>query len=323
MGDPVAPERPGGRDAAPQEQARIPAMPVISPSEQVPGELFPLLDGVSPIVGWHFQPPAKGGPVFVIMRFGALFGFFKIVESFPLTEDGWARAWQSLVRQNPASVPQVLAALEAREAAAARTRGWQELEARTLVTLADVAYLGGYLPEPAITPGKRYDVRFLDDRLAVFACHRADVLAEVPYGQVEHVEIGGPGLIRRGGGFVGGGFGATGAIEGMAIAAVLNGLTTRTSIKTVVRVQGTGCELFLLHTKVTPEQLRIEMSRPLGAIRSARAAAEAPGIQHEGRAAPLSPVEELTKLADLLEKGLLTREEFDLMKAKLLGRPTI
>jgi hypothetical protein len=52
----------------------------------------------------------------------------------------------------------------------------------------------------------------------------------------------------------------------MAIAAVLNGLTTRTSIKTVVRVQGTGCELFLFHTKATPEQLRIELSRPLGAI---------------------------------------------------------
>jgi hypothetical protein len=39
-------------------------------------------------------------------------------------------------------------------------------------------------------------------------------------------------------------------------------------------------------------------------------------------AAP-SPVQELTRLADMLEKGLLTREEFDLMKAKLLGTPTI
>ena len=43
------------------------------------------------------------------------------------------------------------------------------------------------------------------------------------------LEIGGPGLVKTGGGFVGGGFGARGAIEGMAIAAVLNGLTTRTS----------------------------------------------------------------------------------------------
>jgi len=51
--------------------------------------------------------------------------------------------------------------------------------------------------------------------------------------QVKRLEIGGPGLVKTGGGFVGGGFGARGAIEGMAIAAVLNGLTTRTSIKTV------------------------------------------------------------------------------------------
>jgi hypothetical protein len=37
----------------------------------------------------------------------------------------------------------------------------------------------------------------------------------------------------------------------------------------------------------------------------------------------LSPVEELTKLAGMLEKGLLNREEFNLMKAKILGPPTI
>jgi hypothetical protein len=51
MGDPVAPERPGGRDAALEGQAGIPAMPVIRPSEQVPDSPYPLLDGVSPTVG--------------------------------------------------------------------------------------------------------------------------------------------------------------------------------------------------------------------------------------------------------------------------------
>jgi hypothetical protein len=35
-----------------------------------------------------------------------------------------------------------------------------------------------------------------------------------------------------------------------------------------------------------------------------------------------SPVEELAKLTDMLEKGLLSREEFDLMKAKVIGRLT-
>ena len=60
------------------------------------------------------------------------------------------------------------------------------------------------------------------------------------------------------------------------------------------------------------------MSHPLGAIRSARAA-EVGGIRYQGPAVPRSPVEELAKLADMLEKGLLTREEFDLMKGELLS----
>lgn len=155
----------------------------------------------------------------------------------------------------------------------------------------------------------------------MFAHRKVKVLAEVPYTEVEDVEIGGPGLVKTRGGIVGGGFGVGGAIEGMAIATVLNALTTRSSITTIVRIQGTGCELFLLDTRLTPGQLRIEMSHPLGAIRSARAAKTAGGTGR--KALPMSPsaVAELTKLADMLEKGLLTREEFDLMKAKLLSPP--
>jgi len=67
-----------------------------------------LLDGISPTIGWEFRPPAKGGSAFVIVGRTRL-GSLKVVDSFPLTEDGWARAWQSLVGQNPAAVPQILA----------------------------------------------------------------------------------------------------------------------------------------------------------------------------------------------------------------------
>lgn len=333
MGDLDVPERPGGRHAAVPERAGAPAKPDIRPSEQVEAAPYPLVDGLNPTIGWQFRPQAKGGPAFMIIRRSGL-GSLKVVETFPLTEDGWASAWQSLITRNPAAVPKVLVALKARETDAARLRALEidmarlspadsreasELYARSLITLHDVAYLGGYVPGSEILAGQRYDVPFLEDRLLVVVRRRAEMLAEVLYSQVEDVEIGGPGVVKTGGGFVGGGFGATAAIEGMAIAAVLNGLTSRTSIKTVVRIQGTGCELFLLHTRVTPEQLRIELSRPLGAIRSARASDAAGGIQHGAPARSASPVEELAKLADMLEKGLLTREEFDLMKAKLLG----
>jgi hypothetical protein len=68
--------------------------------------------------------------------------------------------------------------------------------------------------------------------------------------------------------------------------------------------------------------MRIEMSRPLGAIRSARVMPAPAKTEPEPSGAVRSPVDELAKLADMLERGLLTREEFDLMKARVLQPPT-
>jgi hypothetical protein len=79
-------------------------MPVISPSERDLGGAHPLLDGVSPTIGWQLQPQAKGGLSFVILRRTGL-GGLKVVESFPLTEDGWAHAWQSLATHNTVGHP--------------------------------------------------------------------------------------------------------------------------------------------------------------------------------------------------------------------------
>lgn len=293
-------------------------MPAVSPDTLWRSPNLIPITGQRYTLGW--QDAKKDGPCFLVVRTGVMGE--KILDRFPLTQNGWGRAWNALVELDADAAQAVAKTLQELRAGAAKSQAASELDARTLITLREVAYLGGHVPESAITAGKQYDVRFLEDPLAVCAVRRADVLAEVSYGQVEHMEIGGPGLVKRGGGFVGGGFGVTGAIEGMAIAAVMNGLTARTSIKTVVRIQGTSCELFLLHTSATPDQLRIGMSRTLSIIRSARATEVAGAIQQGVRAVSSSPVEELTKLADMLEKGLLTREEFDLMKAKLIGRPT-
>jgi hypothetical protein len=100
----------------------------------------------------------------------------------------------------------------------------------------------------------------------------------------------------------------------MAIAAVLNVLTTRTAVTTVIRVQAPAAELFVLYTRQPPDQLRMGLSQPLGAIRAARTIAARPAV-------PVSPVEELARLAAMLESRLLTREEFDLLKARLLSQP--
>jgi hypothetical protein len=238
----------------------------------------------------------------------------KVVERFPLTEEGWTQAWTALVSLDTRAAQAVLAWFDLRAAKERARTGIAQLDTATVGYLPQVVFLGGYVPVMELAAGKPYDLRFLEDRLIVLQCRTVDVLVEVPYTDIETIEIGGPGLVRSGGGFVGGGFGVRGAVEGMAIAAVLNGITTQTRIKTIVRVQGTGCELFVLHTRTEPEALRIELSRPLGAIRSAQGTRSAGGEN-----APRSPVEELAKLASMLDSGLLTREEFEQLKTKIIA----
>jgi hypothetical protein len=102
----------------------------------------------------------------------------------------------------------------------------------------------------------------------------------------------------------------------MAIAAVLNALTAKTTIRTVVRIQAAQCELFLLCTTAGPYALRIELSRALGAIREARSGNTA----RTDDGPDTSVVDQLGKLAALLEGGLLTREEFDRMKAAVIAK---
>ena len=294
----------------------VPAIPVIGPLEKYEGFPYTLVDGLALTIGWHWRLQKKGGPAFVIVKRTAV-GTLKVTDHFPLTEVGWAQAWRAFISQNPSAAEKVLARLKERERELELDQRsgrpeLAELDARTLVRLPQVALLGGYAPGARITTGQHYDARFLQDRLALYAPDDWNVLAEAPYAEIEDVEIGGPGLVKTGGGFTGSGSGAVGALEGAAVAAVLNALTTRTTITTVVRVQAANCELFLLWTKATPEQLRIELSHPLGAIRAIRtAAAHTPS-------GPASPVAELSKLAGMLQAGLLTREEFEQLKANFL-----
>lgn len=299
---------------------RAPAMPAFRPHNEYGEMPVPLADGLSPTIGWQWLPEKKGGPVFAIItrtRIGSL----KAQERFPLTEQGWASAWQALASLSPGNAVRAATVIQDRRAESSFHQGrvpaaLAELDGRSMASLLGVALLGGYGPGAGMTVGERYDARFLEDRLILCPHRLPDIAAELRYSHIEEVEIGGPGVVKTGGGFFGGGFGAVGALEGMAIAAVLNALTTRTTTTTVVRVQALDSELFLLETTLPPGQLRIRLSGPLGVIRAARAGD--PADRQPVNAA--SPVEELTKLASMLDSGLLTREEFDTLKARLLNR---
>jgi len=75
----------------------------------------------------------------------------------------------------------------------------------------------------------------------------------------------------------------------------LNALITKVTVRTVVRVQASGIELFLLNNKFAPDVLRIGLSRRLGLIRNAR-----PDLSSANDSQPPSPssiVDQLVQLA--------------------------
>jgi hypothetical protein len=114
----------------------VPAMPVIRSSERFIGRPYPLLDGLTPVIGWQGRPDAQGGFAFVVMSRG-VFGPYKVVERFPLSEQGWAEAWQALVKLSPAAAGKIQATLRGR---IAEDRAWQRGWSRPLKS-------------PSLTPG--------------------------------------------------------------------------------------------------------------------------------------------------------------------------
>jgi hypothetical protein len=298
--------------------ADVPAVPVIPRGELGSRHTAPRI--IAPtrgkhFIGWQPRRDRKDDADFVVI-FCTVFDSLKVIERFPLTDDGWRQAWLALVRIDTAAA-ELAQAMFAEQASQARASAHlAELEAATIGYLPEIVFLGGYAPEAELTVRGSYDLRFLTDRLGVFPCQHTDALVQVPYRDVEGVDIGGPGLVKSGGGFVGGGFGVAGAVEGMAIAAVLNALTKQAKINTVIRVQARECELFLLCTYADREALRIELSRALGAIRQGRV-----GIASRTDDRPAASLaDQLGKLAAMLESELLTREEFDRMKAALIAQ---
>lgn len=75
----------------------VPAMPLIRDHERRMGAPYPLTHGTPHVIGWEFNPPASGGPRFVIIAWGVM-GGLRVLEHYPLTEEGWRDAWHSLCR---------------------------------------------------------------------------------------------------------------------------------------------------------------------------------------------------------------------------------
>jgi hypothetical protein len=285
-------------------------MPVIDPTERWEGSKFLLsFSGPRYSIGWQFRKAGKGGPCFVVARIGAFAE--RIVGRFPLTEKGWAQAWRALAKLDRASADKAAATLAGRAAAVRAQTEVAELDTMTLRRVRAARFLGGDAQEAGLTVGQPYDLRFLEDRILVVAAGSASVAADISYGHIAGMEIGGPGLVRRWS--PGQAVGLTMLFGELGEVAAFS----QTSIRTIVRVQTEASELFFLYTEALPDALRIELAVPLRAIRAARSApadsAEPGGSGHD------SLVDQLSKLGSMLNAGLLTRDEFESLKAKIIA----
>jgi hypothetical protein len=313
--------------ASTPDLATVPARPQIEPREMSTGGPVVLERGAEAswkhALGWEDRPERRGGPCFIIVK--ATFTSFRVIQRFPMTDAGWRQTWKALVGLDRDGAAKALEVLADRADAAGRKAELARLAAQTIGVLADARYIPGTGELPGIASGSRISVRFVADRVVFISSATVPrVLAGFSYPDVVTVEVGGPGRIQR---WTAGQQLALGMAFGLEAEIMA---TAATRIKTVVRLETTKCELFLVVTNTEPDVLRMQLSPALWAIREAREKAGQPGPDDGPAAAAgaageasgaVSVVDQLAKLAGLLEAGLLTREEFDRLKGGLLEGP--
>lgn len=171
--------------------------------------------------------------------------------------------------------------------------------------------LGGYGFETGIASADKVDLYFTRESIWVTKAGEFHPYLRRSYRSILALEFRG-GAVRTGGGYVGGGFGTLGAAEGMAVASLLNSLTTKTKVHTTIRLEAEDAEAFFFTDQALPQALEMRLAEVRGLIKAAHRT-EAPA--HTSASDDLS--ERLFRLGEMLDKGQLSPEEFAQAKARL------
>ena len=239
------------------------------------------------------------------------------VKAWPLTQDGWQDAWDFMRAEHPALAENVAVACRndsGRRADVLRSAEYRSiLEAQEqLGALTGCVFLGGYGLKDGIHPGASVDLHFTRDEIWISKAAGYTPYLRRNYETAHALEFEG-GVIRKGGGYFGGGIGVVGAAEGIAMATLLNSLTTKTTIHTTVRLEAKDAELFFFTGQAAPQTLLMKFAEVRGRIKAA-----APQALPAADTSP-DPTDRLLQLGAMFEKGLLNADEFAAAKARLLN----
>lgn len=157
----------------------------------------------------------------------------------------------------------------------------------------------------ALDPGEEIDLFFEPGKLSLVLDYaEAESLL---YPEILELRVSGPGTVTSGGGFIGGGFGVESAIEGIAVASVLNLLTTRSKIHTYIALSSVRGDLHLHYAAMEPAALAIALSPVLTSLRRL----EVNWIERQ-----------LERLEQCKQSGLITEGELARVQQMLVAPPS-
>jgi hypothetical protein len=272
----------------------VPDAPDPIPEEIWSGTPNVVLDGERYAIGWQRFPDEKGGPAYVTARRG-IFGGRVVLGRYPLTGDGWALAWAEFAQLAPATAEKTRVAL-GRFYAARPPAGMLAFVRGLVLSAIDP-------PADGFAVGQAYDLRFGEGGLRVARSGSPEAIAEYRYADVAAVQV-------------------TGFERVLTASRMQLFFSSGTrgddfyEYRIHLRVQ-TGDRILDFWRAVLPAKNIWRWLEPVNsAIRQARLSVA--GDKAERQPGTEWLVSELSRLAERLEHGTLTRSDFDLLKARII-----
>lgn len=157
---------------------------------------------------------------------------------------------------------------------------------------------------------------------------KARVQHRFDYTQITRLQVAGRGefVTKTGGGWVGGGFGLSGALQGAFMAEALNFLTTRKlrHVESLLHLGWNGGGLTLLNQVYAPERLAVLVEPAVARLNALQAASGSGKSQSDALAStPTAEAEtvvaRIQKLETLRDLGLISPEEYADQRSRILA----
>jgi hypothetical protein len=266
-------------------------MPSIAPDEMSrhPKLLVPF--GLTYSLGW--QSGRKAGRSFVVMRLGAWSD--KVVQCFPLTEEGWGQAWASLVSLDPDAAKSVARAVESRATSDAGNKAEIGRQARVYDAFVRAGQSRAIF--------RVLGVQVLPGTQEVYSVGTHDPSAKTNTSRLLGPLAGAEALVTDGSQ-------AWSPGRAMLMPVALTAIATKTvAHAAVVFVDGSVHTAQLNGNSVVRNaQLEVVQFNALAGATESRAA-ESPAND---------PAAKLTTLKDLLDAGLISQAEYDAKRAEVI-----